>query len=49
MKEENLSNKYIQKKILHRNKKIIYYNPFKDQMITRSRRYYNETETKTLP
>jgi len=46
--EERLSNKYIQKEILQKYK-IMRDDPFKDQMITHKRRYYNETENNTLP
>ena len=45
--EEKLSNKYMQKEILQK-WKIIRDDPFKDQMITHKRRYY-ETENNTLP
>jgi len=33
----------------YRNRKIKRDDPFKDQIITHKRRYYNETENNTLP
>ena len=46
--EEKLSSKYMQKMILQKYE-IMRDDPFKDQTITHSRRYYNETENNTLP
>jgi len=46
--EEKLSQNYMQKEILQK-QKIKRDDPFKDQMVTHKRRYYNETENNTLP
>jgi len=46
--EEGLSNKYMQKEILQK-KKIMRDDPFKDQMITHKRRYYNENRKQYAP
>jgi len=46
--EEKLSNKYMKKEILQK-QKIKRDDPFKDQMITHKRRDYNETENNMLP